>query len=53
MKLNLPRRMKKRIITRERQPLLTPVAINQMLALDFMNHALYGGRKFQPLNVID
>jgi putative transposase len=53
MKLNLPRRIKKRIITRECQPLLTPAAVNQMWALDFMHHALYGGRKFQLLNVID
>jgi putative transposase len=37
MKLNLPRRTKKRFITRERQPLVAPDAVNQMWALDFMH----------------
>ena len=53
MKLNLPRRAKKRFFTRERVPLLAPTAINQMWALDFMHDTLYDGRKFRLLNVID
>ena len=53
MKLNLPRRAKKRVFTRERVPLLAPTAINQMWALDFMHDTLYDGRKFRLLNVID
>ena len=53
MKLNLPRRAKKRVFTRERMPLLVPTAINQMWALDFMHDTLYDGRKFRLLNVID
>jgi putative transposase len=53
MKLNLPRRTKKRFITRERQPLVAPDAVNQMWALDLMHDTLYDGRKFRLLNVID
>ncbi len=53
MKLNLPRRTKKRVITRARQPLMAPEALNQVWALDFMHDTLYDGRKFQLLNVID
>ncbi len=53
MKLNLPRRAKKRVFTRERMPLLAPTDINQMWALDFMHDTLYDGRKFRLLNVID
>jgi transposase InsO family protein len=53
MKLNLPRRAKKRVITRERQPLAAPEAVNQTWALDFMHDTLYDGRKFRLLNVID
>ena len=53
MKLNLPRRTKKRVITRERQPLVAPKAVNQTWALDFMHDTLYDGRKFRLLNVID
>lgn len=53
MKLNLPRRTKKRVITRERQPLVAPQTVNQVWALDFMHDTLYDGRKFRLLNVID
>jgi putative transposase len=53
MKLNLPRRTKRRLPTRLRQPLLAPIELNQIWALDFMADALYGGRGFRTLNVID
>ncbi len=53
MKLNLPRRTKKRVITQARQPLIAPEALNQVWALDFMHDTLYDGRKFRLLNVID
>jgi hypothetical protein len=49
MKLNLPRRTKKRVITCQRQPLVAPEAINQMWALDFTLDTLYDGRKFRLL----
>jgi putative transposase len=53
MKLNLPRRTRKRVITRARQPLMAPEALNQVWALNFMHDTLYDGRKFRLLNVID
>jgi len=53
LRLNLPRRTRRRVPTRLRQPLLAPNALNQVWALDFMADALYGGRKFRVLNVID
>jgi putative transposase len=53
MKLNLPRRTKKRVITRARQLLMAPEELNQVWALDFMHDTLYDGRKFRLLNVID
>lgn len=51
--LNLPRRTKRRVPQRMRRPLVAPSGLNQVWALDFMSDALYGGRKFRTLNVID
>jgi putative transposase len=53
LKLNLPRRSKRRVPARLRQPLVAPQALNEVWALDFMSDALYGGRKLRTLNVID
>ena len=53
LQLNLPRRTKKRLPTRVRQPLDAPASLNTVWALDFMSDALYGGRKFRTLNIID
>jgi transposase InsO family protein len=53
MKLNLPRRTKRRLPTRIRQPLAAPAGLNQIWALDFMADALYSGRAFRTLNLID
>jgi transposase InsO family protein len=53
LKLNLPRRTKRRLPTRLCQPLLAPNRLNEIWALDFMADALYGGRAFRTLNVID
>jgi len=53
MKLNLPRRTKRRLPTRIRQPLAAPSGLNQIWALDFMADALYGGRAFRTLNLIE
>ena len=49
MKLNLTRRTKKRKITRVRQPMVAPNMLND----NFMRDALYDGRPFRTLNVID
>jgi putative transposase len=53
MKLNLPRRTKKRVPSRERQSMDVPAAPNRIWALDFMSDALYHGRRFRVLNVLD
>jgi len=53
MKLNLPRRTKRRLPSRPRRPLLSGQGLNQVWAIDFMADALYGGRWFRTLNVID
>ncbi len=51
--LNHKRRTKKRIPVRVRQPLETPAIANEVWALDFMSDALYVGRRFRTLNVLD
>lgn len=53
MGLNLPRRTKRRLPARLRQVLAAPATLNLTWALDFMSDALYGGRKFRTLNVLD
>lgn len=51
--LNHKRRTKKRIPARCRQPLDTSPVPNAVWALDFMHDALYVGRRFRTLNVMD
>jgi putative transposase len=53
MKLNLPRRTRRRLPPRLRQLLAAPTELNRTWALDFMSDALYGGRKFRTLNILD
>jgi putative transposase len=53
MKLNLPRRTKKRLPVRERQPLNAPAAVNAVWSMDFMSDVLYNGRRFRTSNVLD
>lgn len=53
MKLNLPRRTRKRIRTRQPQPLNAQPVLNDVWSLDFMRDTLYDGRPFRTLNVID
>lgn len=53
MKLNLPRRKKRMLLTREKQPLnVLPIA-NHSWSLDFMHDTLNCGKRFRTLNVID
>ena len=52
-KLNLPRRAKRRLPLVAREPLVAPTARNQIWALDFMQDALFSGRAFRTLNVLD
>jgi len=53
LRLNLPRRTKRRVPQRERQTLLVEPRMNAVWALDFMRDTLYSGRVFRTLNVID
>ena len=53
MKLNMPRRTKKRLVTRPAQPLVCPSEVNNVWAIDFMRDTLYDGRPFRTFNVID
>ena len=53
LRLNLPRRTKRRLPTRPRQPLAAPPVLNTTWAVDFMHDALYDGRRFRVLNVLD
>jgi putative transposase len=53
MKLNMPRRTKKRLVTRTAQPLVCPSEVNNVWAIDFMRDTLYDGRPFRTFNVID
>lgn len=53
MRLNLPRRTKKRLPNRIVCPLRAPTTHNRIWAVDFMHDALYSGRKFRTFNVID
>jgi putative transposase len=53
MRLNLPRRTKKRVPTRLRQTLEVPAVPNAIWAIDFMSDALFHGRRFRTLNILD
>jgi len=53
LRLNLLRRTKRRVPARLRQPLFAPARLNETWALDFMVDALYDGRPFRALTVID
>jgi putative transposase len=53
MKLNLPRRAKRRLPARVRQPLDVPAEPNRMWAMDFMHDTLFCGRRFRTFNLID
>lgn len=53
LKLNLPRRTKKRLPPRERQTLAVPMQANVLWSMDFMADTLYGGRRFRTFNVLD
>lgn len=53
LRLNLPRRIKRRIPLRLRQPLLAPPVLNQTWALDYVTDALYSGQRFRALTILD
>ncbi len=51
--LNHKRRTKKRVPARVQRPLGTAPEANSVWALDFVHDALYVGRRFRTLNIID
>jgi putative transposase len=51
--LNLPRRTKKRLPVRFRQPLVVVPQPDVVWAVDFMGDTLYGGRRFRTLDILD
>ena len=53
LRLNLPRRTKRRVPTRPRQPFAVVPALNGTWALDFMHDRLYDGRPFRVFNALD
>ena len=53
LRLNLPRRTRKRFVRATRHPLAAPPALNHTWALDFMTDTLYNGRRFRTLNILD
>ncbi len=53
LRMNLPRRTKKRLPIRRRQPLVVVPQPNAVWAVDFMSDTLYGGRRFGTLNILD
>lgn len=53
LRLNLPRRRKKQVLTRPRLALEAPAILNTTWALDFMGDTLYNGRCYRTLNVLD
>jgi putative transposase len=53
LRLNRVRRTRRRVPRRVRVPLSAPPVLNGTWALDFMHDALYDGRAFRTLNVLD
>lgn len=53
LRLNLPRRGKRRLPERIRDPLEVPVSANHTWSADFMADALWSGRRFRTFNVND
>ncbi len=53
LRLHQRSRRKKRVPTREPQPLAAPAAPNQVWSADFMSDALYRGPRFRTFNVLD
>lgn len=53
LKLNLKRKPKKRLPSREKVSLCQPDQMNQTWSLDYMSDALINGKRFRTLNIID
>lgn len=53
MGLNMRRKGKQRLPSRNPQPLSVPAAMNQSWSMDFMSDSLWDGRKFRTFNLVD
>ena len=53
LRLNLPRRTRRRVPRRIYMPLVAAPTLNTTWAIDFMVDTLYDGRRFRTFNVID
>lgn len=53
MKLNLPRRTRRRLPARVKEPLNAPPQPDLQWSMDFMHDTLYHGKRFRTLNVFD
>jgi putative transposase len=53
MRLNLPRRTKRRLPNRVKQPLDVAPEPNRMWSMDFTSDSLISGKRFRTLNVVD
>ena len=53
LKLNLKRKVKKRLPPRQKISLAQPHQLNECWSLDFMSDALFTGKRFRTVNVID
>ncbi len=53
LRLNQPRRTKRRLPTRPSLPVFVPEGPNEVWSADFMSDALYHGSRFRTLNIID
>ena len=53
MKLNLPRRTKRRLPKRVQQPMVVEARANAEWPMDFMSDTLCHGRRFRTLNILD
>ena len=51
--LNLLRKRRRRLASRERQNLEVPSECNEVWSMDFMSDALFNSRRFRTLNIID
>lgn len=53
LELNMRIKPKKRIVREKPEPLMQPMAVNQVWSMDFMHDQLQDGRSYRLLNVID
>ena len=53
LKLNLKRKIKRRLPPREGKSLLAPSKLNECWSLDYMSDSLFTGKRFRTANVID